>query len=87
MAGSVAVAALGALLNARLRAELSARLHAAAHMVDTNRLIHGASGGRAAQDALAAAMHTVFVSFLPLAVALLLLALTLKELPLRTRRA
>ena len=87
MAGSVAVAALGALLNSRLSAELESRLHAAAHAVDTNRIIHVASGGGATQDALAAALHTVFVALVPLAALLLVLVLSLKELPLRARRA
>lgn len=87
MAGSVAVAGLGALLNTRLTSELGSRLHGAAHTIDRNRLVHGASRSVAAQDALAAALHSVFVALVPLAIALLVIALVLEERPLRTQPA
>ena len=91
MAGSIAVALLGAILNARLATELARRVgHGAAEHVDTSRLITGiARAGTdvavATREALDAALHTVFLATVPLAVALLMLALVLEELPLRAR--
>jgi EmrB/QacA subfamily drug resistance transporter len=89
MGGSLAVAALGTLLANRLAHELQAQLGAAAARVDTGRLLGGGasvpsglSGG--VQAALADALHAVFVAAMPLGVLALLLALALREVPLRT---
>jgi EmrB/QacA subfamily drug resistance transporter len=88
LAGSLAVAGLGAVLNARLASELDSRLGERAGRVDIGRLIDGTAGaGRdvatATHEAVAASLHTVFLLMVPLAAAMLLLALALKELPLR----
>jgi hypothetical protein len=89
MGGSLAVAALGTLLANRLATELQAHLGAAASRVDTDRLLGGGasvpgglSGG--VQAALADALHSVFLATVPLGVIALVLALALRELPLRT---
>jgi hypothetical protein len=91
MGGSIAVAALGTLLANRLATELVAQLGGgAAGRVDTNRLLQGSAhippalldGTRAA---LSAAVHSVFVALVPLALLGLLLAFWLPEHPLRTR--
>jgi EmrB/QacA subfamily drug resistance transporter len=77
MGGSLAVAALGALLTSRLPAG-----------VDPNRLTSGAAhgGGRDefARIALADATHAVFVAIVPLAAFVLVLSFVLPEEPLRT---
>jgi EmrB/QacA subfamily drug resistance transporter len=90
MGGSIAVVLLGALLTSRLTSELPARLGAAAAArVDPDRLIQGGAAvgaplreGTAA--ALAASLQPVFVVLVPLAAAMLGLALRLRERPLRT---
>jgi EmrB/QacA subfamily drug resistance transporter len=90
MGGSVAVVLLGALLTSRLATELSARLGAAAAArVDPDRLIQGGAAvpgvlreGTAA--ALSSSLQPVFIALVPLAAAMLALALALKERPLRT---
>src|SRR4051794_7618180 len=74
MGGSLAVAALGALLTSRLPAG-----------VDPNRLTSGAHVPEAARHALADATHAVFVALVPLAAAVLVLSFLLPEEPLRTR--
>jgi EmrB/QacA subfamily drug resistance transporter len=80
MGGSLAVAGFGALLTHRLASELPAR-------IDPDRLLQGGAvprGLRAATDeALAAALHTVFLVSLPIAVIALVLALSLPIRPLR----
>jgi MFS family permease len=68
MAGSVGVAVLGAVLNARLGRQLGAR--AQLESID--------------RHALASALHTVFLLLVPVAFGLLVVALTLKERPLRS---
>jgi EmrB/QacA subfamily drug resistance transporter len=89
MGGSLAVAALGALLANRLAAELSARLGAAADRVDVPRLLQGAErlppavlGGT--RGALADSLSVVFLATGVLAVAGVALAIALEERPLRT---
>src|SRR4051794_12135885 len=74
MGGSLAVAALGALLTARLPSGIDpTRLTAdAAHVPESARI------------ALADAIHAVFVAIVPLAAAVVVLAILLPELPLRT---
>jgi EmrB/QacA subfamily drug resistance transporter len=91
MGGSLAVAALGALLTGRLADELPAHVgSAAAARVDTDQLIQG--GARVPgplHDGIArsldAALHPVFLTLVPLAAAGIALALGLKERPLRRR--
>ena len=89
MGGSLAVAGLGALLAARLSAELSARLGDAASGIDQDRLLEG-SGAipsglvSATQDALGAALHSVFLALIPIAALGLVFALRLEERHLRT---
>jgi EmrB/QacA subfamily drug resistance transporter len=89
MGGTLAVAALGALLTSRLTAELPDHVgHAAAGRIDTDRLIQGsASVGpslRAGiEAALDAALDPVFLSLVPLAAIGVGAALMLKERPLR----
>jgi EmrB/QacA subfamily drug resistance transporter len=75
MGGSLAVAALGALLTAQIGPG-----------VDVNRLTAGAAHvSESARAALADATHAVFWAIVPLAVAVLALALLLPEHPLRTQ--
>jgi len=75
MGGSLAVAALGALLTSKLPAG-----------VDPNRLTSGATRvSEAARVALSDATHAVFVALIPLAAAVLVLSFLLPEEPLRTR--
>src|SRR3954471_19676336 len=75
MGGSLAVAALGALLTSKLPAG-----------VDPNRLTSAATRvSEAARVALADATHAVFVALIPLAAAVLVLSFLLPEEPLRTR--
>jgi EmrB/QacA subfamily drug resistance transporter len=86
--GSLAVTGLGALLVARVATELTHRLGAAARGIDPNRLLQGgvhipASQLHGTREALAAAMHSVFLVGIPLAVAMLAVALALPERPLR----
>ncbi len=89
MGGSVAVAALGALLANRLAAELTAQLGADASRVDKDRLLNTGSVpsdlAASTQAALADALHVVFVAAVPLGVLAVLLAIALEERPLRTR--
>lgn len=76
MGGSLAVAALGALLITGLPTG-----------VDPNRLTAGtAQIPEAAREALNAGTHAVFVAVVPLAAVVLLLAWALPEHPLRTKR-
>jgi EmrB/QacA subfamily drug resistance transporter len=93
MGGSLAVAALGALLTSRLAAELPAHVgRSAAAGIDTNDLIQG--GGRqqhsplqgGIEAALSASLHLVFLVLVPLAAVGVALALGLKERPLRRSR-
>ncbi|MEZ5123565.1 MAG: MDR family MFS transporter [Solirubrobacterales bacterium] len=91
MAGSLTVAGLGALLTNRLAAELSDRLGTAAQRVDPNRLLQG---GRVApelsastHDALATALHAVFLATAVIAAIGVVLALALEERPLRSEHA
>jgi MFS family permease len=86
--GSLAVTGLGALLAGRLAVELAHRLGAAAHGIDPNRLLRGGTHIpppllHGTREALAAAMHSVFVVGIPIAIAMLTLALVLPERPLR----
>jgi EmrB/QacA subfamily drug resistance transporter len=75
MGGSLAVAGLGALLTAQLGAS-----------VDANRLTAGVGHvSEAARSALADATHAVFVAIVPLAAAVLVLAIMLPEERLQTR--
>jgi EmrB/QacA subfamily drug resistance transporter len=90
MGGSLVVAGLGTLLINRVESGLQERLGDAAARVDTDRLLQGTVDVApalqpATHDALAAALHSVFVVGVPIAVAGLLLSLLLKERPLRTR--
>jgi MFS family permease len=92
MGGSVAVAALGALLAGRLSTELTERLGAAADRIDQDRLLEGGAAVPAdlvnsTQHALAASLHSVFLALVPIAAMGLLVALRLEERPLRTRAA
>jgi Na+/melibiose symporter-like transporter len=74
MGGSLAVAALGALLTARLPAG-----------VDPNHLAAGAANvPDSARVALADALNAVFVAIIPLAALVLMLSIALPEEPLRT---
>jgi EmrB/QacA subfamily drug resistance transporter len=88
MGGALAVAAFGALLASRLAGELQASLGSEADRIDTDRVVHGSSlpPGLAAatQDALAAALHSVFLAIVPIAIAGLAIALMLEERPLRS---
>jgi EmrB/QacA subfamily drug resistance transporter len=93
MGGSLAVAALGALLTGRLAAELPAHVgRSAAAGIDTNNLVQGGSrplqsplrGG--IEAALSASLHPVFLVLVPLAAVGVALALGLKERPLRRSR-
>jgi EmrB/QacA subfamily drug resistance transporter len=89
MGGSLAVAALGAVLTNRLTDELTTHLgRAAAGRVDTDQLVQGGAhvptslrAGIAA--ALDAALDPVFIALVPLAAIGVALALALKERPLR----
>jgi EmrB/QacA subfamily drug resistance transporter len=89
MGGSFAVAGLGALLAARLSAELSSRLGDAASRIDQDRLLEGSAAipsglVSASQDALGAALHSVFLALIPIAALGLVFALRLEERHLRT---
>jgi EmrB/QacA subfamily drug resistance transporter len=88
MGGSLAVAALGTLLANHLASDLRAELGANASRVDTNRLLSGGSVPAGLSDgvrhALDSALHDVFVASIPLGVVALVLALALREVPLRT---
>jgi EmrB/QacA subfamily drug resistance transporter len=88
MGGSLAVAALGTLLANHLASDLQARLGAGAARVDTDRLLGGGSVpaglSDGVQQALADALHDVFVASVPLGLVALVLALALPEVPLRT---
>ena len=89
MGGAFGVAALGSILINRLTAELSARLGPAARRLDPESLLQP---GRhiphqtldAVRAGLAASLHLVFVAGLPLMGLALILALLLKEVPLRS---
>jgi EmrB/QacA subfamily drug resistance transporter len=86
-------AIFGSLLTRRLTAELSARLGESARDVSPAALLSGTLGLRdippetveAVRGALAAALHTAFLTGLPLMGLALVAALLLKELPLRTQ--
>jgi EmrB/QacA subfamily drug resistance transporter len=86
--GSLAVTGLGALLAGRLAIELTNRLGAAGRGIDPNRLLQGGAHVPPAllhgtREALASAMHSVFLVGIPIAVAMLAVALMLPERPLR----
>jgi EmrB/QacA subfamily drug resistance transporter len=89
MGGSLAVAALGALLTNRLTTELATHLgRAAAARVDTDRLVQGGAHVPPAlrtgiAGALDAALDPVFLALVPLAAVGVGLALGLREQPLR----
>jgi EmrB/QacA subfamily drug resistance transporter len=90
MGGSLAVAALGTLLTNRLGTELAARLGDAAGRVDVDRLVQGSGGVPrelvgGTRLALADSLAAVFTATAVLAVAGVVLALLLKEHPLRGR--
>jgi EmrB/QacA subfamily drug resistance transporter len=92
IAGSVAVAGLGALLASRLSTELVERLGTAAGRIDQDRLLEGGAAIPAdlvsgTQQALAASLHSVFLALVPIAVVGLAVALWLEERPLRTQAA
>jgi MFS family permease len=72
MAGSVGIAVLGAVLNARLGHELGGPVSAQSRVesIDPN--------------ALAASLQTVFLLMVPVAVGLLIVAVVLEELPLKS---
>ncbi len=88
MGGSLAVAALGTLLANHLASDLRAELGANASRIDTDRLLGGGSVPAGLSDgvrqALDSALHDVFVASIPLGVVALVLALALREVPLRT---
>ncbi|MGH2894897.1 MAG: MDR family MFS transporter [Solirubrobacteraceae bacterium] len=86
--GSLAVTGLGALLASRVAVELGHRLGATAHQVDANRLLQGGAHVppsllHGTREALASAMHSVFLVGIPIALAMLAVALVLPERPLR----
>jgi MFS family permease len=86
--GSLAVTGLGALLAGRVAIELTHRLGAAAHRVDANRLLQGGAHVppsllHGTREALASAMHSVFLVGIPIGLAMLAVALALPERPLR----
>jgi hypothetical protein len=82
------VTGLCALLVSRVADELTHRLGAAGSRIDPNRLLQGGvhipppllHGTR---EALASAMHSVFLVGIPIAIAMLAVALVLPERPLR----
>jgi hypothetical protein len=89
MGGSLAVAGLGALLATRLSTELSTRLGDAASGIDQDRLLEGSAAipsrlVAGTQDALGAALHSVFLALIPIAALGLVFALRLEERRLRT---
>jgi hypothetical protein len=89
---SIAVAGLGAVLAGRIGAELSTHLGAAASGVDPASLLQGDAHlpRELVEDtraALAASLHTAFLTCLPIAALGFLLALRLRELPLRRQTA
>jgi MFS family permease len=89
MGGSLAVAALGTLLANRLATDLQEQLGARASRVDTDRLLGGGASvpaglGDGVRQALADALHDVFLASVPLGIVALVLALALREVPLRT---
>jgi EmrB/QacA subfamily drug resistance transporter len=89
MGGSLAVAALGTLLANRLATNLQEQLGAGAARVDTDRLLGGGASvpaglGDGVRQALADALHDVFLASVPLGIVALVLALALREVPLRT---
>jgi EmrB/QacA subfamily drug resistance transporter len=85
-------AMFGSLLTWRLTTELAARLGGSAHDINSSALLAGTIGltdlppetVRAVRLALGASLHTAFLMGLPLMGIALLVALALKELPLRT---
>ncbi|HET6868107.1 MAG TPA: MDR family MFS transporter [Solirubrobacteraceae bacterium] len=86
--GSLAVTGLGALLAGRVADELTHRLGAAGSAIDPNRLLQGGahipqSLLHGTREALASAMHSVFLVGIPIAAAMLAVALALPERPLR----
>ncbi len=90
MGSSLAVAGLGALLANRVAGELHERLGGASARVDIDQLLQG--GGVApelsarTQDALATALHSVFLVTAVLAALGILIALAQEERPLRRQR-
>jgi EmrB/QacA subfamily drug resistance transporter len=87
---SLAVAALGALLNNRIGVELTDHLGAAASNVDRQRLLEGGlhvapSVADGTRVALSASLNSIFVTLVPLAALGLALSLALPERPLRQR--
>jgi MFS family permease len=85
-------AVFGSLLTRRLTSELTSRLGEAAHQVSPGALLSGTmrvtdvppQTVEAVRDSLAGALHTAFLSGLPLMGVGLVAAFMLKELPLRT---
>jgi hypothetical protein len=85
-------AVYGAVLTRRFTSELTARLGAAADGLKPGALLSGAVGVtdlsppilEGVRDALARALHTVFAAGLPVMGIVLVAALLLRELPLRT---
>ena len=91
LGGSLAVAALGAVLTARLATELRERLGASAATVDPERLLRGDTRIPPAlledtRAALASSLATAFLIILALSAVALALALALEERPLRRGR-
>jgi EmrB/QacA subfamily drug resistance transporter len=87
MGGSVAVAALGALLTSRFGVHLTEELGAAARLVDRDAVLHGGRGVQqqfeaGTRDALSGSLHAVFVSFVPLALIGLACSVRLPARPL-----
>lgn len=89
--GLVGVATLGAVMTHRLSGELARRLGDAAGRLDPQRLLQADQVLRLPQNlrggirlSLASAIHTVFEVALPVMGAAFLIALFLKEMPLRT---
>lgn len=90
--GTLGVAAFGTLLASRLESELQKQLGSAATSVDPEQLLRSPGASRHfspsvvdhVHAALAQSLHVAFVAALPLAALMLVGALLLKELPLRT---
>jgi MFS family permease len=89
MGGSLTVTGLGALLAGRVAVELTHQLGAAGRTIDPNRLLQGGAHVppgllQGTREALASAMHSVFLVGIPIAAAMLVVALLLPERPLRS---
>jgi EmrB/QacA subfamily drug resistance transporter len=92
LGGTLGVAVFGTLLTSRLHSELPKHIGAAAKTIDPARLLRSPAVAKrfsptvvhGVHDALAQSLHVVFLAALPLGVVMLVGALLLKELPLRT---